>query len=75
MEVAKRCFQALRQWRQSVAQERRCPPFRIASNATLQAISRAAPESDGELLDVKGMGPARTKEFGAEILAIVKASQ
>jgi superfamily II DNA helicase RecQ len=74
-EVAKACYKRLQQWRKGVAQERRCPPFRIASNATLRAISRAAPVSDAELLDVKGMGPSRTKEFGKEILAIVQASQ
>jgi RecQ family ATP-dependent DNA helicase len=75
VEVAKNCYGALQQWRKKMAQERRCPPFRIASNATLRAISRAAPATDAELLNVKGMGPARTTEFGKEILAIVQANQ
>ena len=70
-EVSEACYEALRDWRVRVSKSRRCPPFRIASNATLRAISRAVPTTREELLDVKGMGPARTEEFGEELLAIV----
>ena len=70
-EVSEASYEALRDWRMKVSKSRHCPPFRIASNATLRAISRAAPTTREELLDVKGMGPARTDEFGEELLAIV----
>lgn len=69
--VSEACYEELREWRMKVSKSRHCPPFRIASNATLRAISRAAPATREELLDVKGMGPARTEEFGEELLAII----
>jgi RecQ family ATP-dependent DNA helicase len=71
---AKERYEALKAWRVTTAKTRRCPPFRIASNATLRAISKAAPDSHSALQKVKGMGPAKVQEFGDDILRIVRES-
>ncbi len=70
---ASACYEALRDWRVQAARERGCPPFRIASNATLKALSHEAPGSLEALKEIKGIGPARAREFGEEILAIIRA--
>jgi len=63
--------EALRQWRLELAREQGVPAYHILSNKVLEALARAQPRSEVELLAVKGIGPKKLEEFGGEILRIV----
>jgi DNA helicase II / ATP-dependent DNA helicase PcrA len=64
-------FDALRAWRTEQAREAAVPPYVIAWDATLAAISEARPRSLEALLRVKGMGASKVEKYGAEILEVV----
>jgi DNA helicase II / ATP-dependent DNA helicase PcrA len=67
-------FDALRVWRTEQAREAEVPPYVIAWDATLVAISEARPGSLEALLRVKGMGASKVEKYGTEILEIVGRS-
>jgi len=64
-------FDALRAWRLERARDSAFPPYVIAWDATLTAISEAKPRSLEALLQVKGMGAAKVEKYGTEILAVI----
>jgi DNA topoisomerase-3 len=61
----------LTEWRLELARRRKVPAFRILSNATLRALAAARPSSEDELLGVSGIGPAKAREFGHELLELI----
>jgi ATP-dependent DNA helicase RecQ len=65
-------FEALRAWRGALARERKVPAFVILSDATLAEIALSRPASEDALLEVKGIGPRKLAEYGAEILRVVR---
>jgi ATP-dependent DNA helicase RecQ len=66
-------FEALRVWRRETAQANGVPPYVIFHDATLAAIVRAKPVDMGALGRVPGIGEAKLKRHGAELLAVVLA--
>jgi superfamily II DNA helicase RecQ len=54
--------------RLAVSRARGQPAFCIFSNAVLDAIVAAAPQSEAALRRIKGMGPTKVAEHGGEIL-------
>jgi len=46
--------------------------FIIAHDALLRNIAAARPQSEEELLAVKGMGPAKMEKYGAQLLMLVR---
>jgi superfamily II DNA helicase RecQ len=64
-------FDALRAWRLEQAREAAVPPYVIAWDATLAAISEARPRTLEQLLRVKGMGAAKVERYGPGILAVL----
>ena len=66
-------FEDLRRWRNGKAAEKEIPPFTIFNNKVLLGISNSCPQTEEELLEVKGFGPATMGRYGAEILAITTA--
>ena len=65
-------YETLRRWRSSKAFEEHKGAYMILSNATLIAITNALPTNATELCRLFGMGPARYKSYGADILEIVR---
>jgi DNA topoisomerase-3 len=63
--------EALRAWRLGEARRRGIPAFRILTDRVLNAIATARPGDEGGLLEVPGIGPRITREYGEEILSIV----
>jgi ATP-dependent DNA helicase RecQ len=59
-------FEALREWRMGRADG--LPAFRVASNAVLEEILRAAPSNADELLAVHGIGPGFCEQHGESLL-------
>ncbi|MFI2103927.1 ATP-dependent DNA helicase UvrD2 [Isoptericola sp. NPDC019693] len=64
-------FDALREWRLSVARETDKPAFTVLGDATLAAIAELRPTSVAQLARVNGVGPAKIDRYGQTILAIV----
>ncbi|HET8539783.1 MAG TPA: ATP-dependent DNA helicase RecQ [Anaeromyxobacter sp.] len=65
-------FERLRAWRARTARARGVPAYVVFSDATLAAIAAARPRDEDALLDVKGVGPRKLDEHGADVLAIVR---
>ncbi|HVK81362.1 MAG TPA: HRDC domain-containing protein, partial [Verrucomicrobiae bacterium] len=66
-------FEALRSWRRDAAQTQGVPPYVILHDATLAAIVTAKPADLAALGRVPGIGEAKLKKYGAEVLAVVIA--
>ncbi|MBC7770558.1 MAG: DNA helicase RecQ [Phycisphaerales bacterium] len=66
-------FEALRSWRRETAQAAGVPPYVIFHDATLAAIVTAKPGDLVALGRVPGIGEAKLKHHGAELLAVVIA--
>ena len=66
-------FDALRGWRSKRAESRGVEVARVATNALLSAVARARPRTPAELAAVEGMEEWRLREYGAEILDVVRA--
>ncbi len=62
---------ALRQWRAQKSKELGVPPYTIFWDRTLDELCRQRPSTTVELLSVWGIGEAKQRMFGAELLALV----
>lgn len=65
-------YTALVSWRDEIADEEGAVFYNIVPNRTLKEISRLKPTSIRALKEIDGMGPKRVKQYGEEILAIVR---
>jgi ATP-dependent DNA helicase RecQ len=66
-------FEALRKWRrEKSAVMNNLPAYLIYSDRTLEEIARRLPRTNDELLEVRGIGEAKARQFGAETLAVVR---
>lgn len=65
----------LRQWRRDVAREKGTPAFVVLHDTTLENLARAVPESLEALQRVSGIGEAKVKTYGEQILAALKRFQ
>jgi ATP-dependent DNA helicase RecQ len=63
--------QALKKWRQEVADESGVPPYFILSKSTIEEIVENRPATSAELLEVKGFGPNKLTQFGHTLLEIL----
>jgi DNA topoisomerase-3 len=63
---------ALKEWRLAESRRRRVPAFRILTNRALEALAAAAPGNEEELLAVHGIGPAVARQYGRELLRLVR---
>jgi ATP-dependent DNA helicase RecQ len=64
-------FEALRQWRREMAARRGVPPYTIFHDGTLRDISRVRPTTLDGLHLISGVGEARLKDYGHDVLGIV----
>lgn len=67
-------FEALRQWRHDIAGTMGIPAYLVYPDATLKELSRQKPQSEAALLEVRGIGPAKARQFGAETLGIIRGA-
>ncbi|MEM1041171.1 MAG: ATP-dependent DNA helicase RecQ [Bacteroidota bacterium] len=61
----------LKSWRTEQAREQEVPPYVVFNDRTLEALARARPQNDEDLLAVKGIGPAKLERYGADLLALL----
>ena len=73
-EAAKETFEALREWRTSVAKEKQIPPYMVFSDATLVAIVEVAPATTAQLSGVSGVGAKKLEEYGDAVLKVLGSS-
>jgi superfamily II DNA helicase RecQ len=66
-------FEALRKWRsQKAAAMGKVPAYIIYPDATLEALASRLPKTEAELLEVRGIGPAKAHRFGAETISVLR---
>jgi superfamily II DNA helicase RecQ len=66
-------FNALRQWRNDLAQRLEWSAFRICHNSHLLAVAQSNPQTLEALERVPGFGKARTEKYGEDIVAVLNA--
>jgi ATP-dependent DNA helicase RecQ len=65
-------FEALRQWRRErAAKMGGVPAYHVFADATLKELARVIPETPADLLNIRGIGPAKAQRFGEEALAVI----
>lgn len=65
-------FNLLRQLRKQMADEQNLPPYVLFSDATLKDMSRYLPESEEEMLGIKGVGRKKYLDYGEAFLEAVR---
>ncbi len=66
-------FEALRTWRrQKAAAMGNVPAYIIYPDATLEDLASRLPQTEAELMEVRGIGPAKASKFGAETIFLLK---
>ena len=68
-------FEALRTWRADRAKELGQPAYCVFTDATLAAIAERKPADVAALVTIPGIGQAKLDKFGADVLALVTASE
>lgn len=68
-----RLLEALKSWRTAKYKEEEKPAFMILSQKALLGIAESAPQTEEELLAIKGIGRVKAARYGEEILAIVRS--
>ena len=65
-------YEKLRAWRYALAQERDVPVYVILSQTALIGITNLLPQTQNQLLQIRGIGKATLARYGEEILEIVR---
>ena len=68
-------FERLREWRTEQATEQGVPSYVVFNDRTLRGLAVARPQTEAEMLAVKGVGPAKWDRYGADVLALVAESE
>jgi ATP-dependent DNA helicase RecQ len=66
-------FEALKGWRRETAHANAVPPYVIFHDATLAEMVRSKPGDLAALGRIAGIGEAKLKKYGAEVLAVLIA--
>ena len=74
-EAVERTFNALREWRSSVARSTKMPAYTVLHDSHLEGIAEAAPGNLNELSRCKGVGSAKLEKWGDEILAVIDTAR
>ncbi len=72
LDYNKNLFEKLRILRRQIADERSVPPFVIFGDVSLREMAYYLPDNKDELLNIKGVGEQKLKDFGELFLGIIK---
>ena len=67
-------FEGLRQWRLLVSQGQGKPAYTVFSDTTLRDIALAKPQTLKQLSLLRGIGPVKLEQFGADVLRILRGA-
>ncbi len=62
-------FESLRELRREIARERAVPPYVIFNDRTLASLASRKPNTEAELLDIRGIGEKKAADLGEVFLA------
>jgi ATP-dependent DNA helicase RecQ len=62
----------LREWRRETAKEQNVPAYVVMHDTTLDAVCRARPSSNRDLLLITGIGERKAELYGRQILDVLK---
>ena len=68
-------LQALRAWRRKQAQTQQVPPYLVFHDSHLNAIAAHRPATLETLSELKGIGPRKLEQYGAEVIELVREHQ
>jgi ATP-dependent DNA helicase RecQ len=63
----------IRRWRDQTARAHNVPAYIVINNGAMDELARAQPKSVEELLGIKGIGPAKVRQYGEALLQLVAA--
>jgi ATP-dependent DNA helicase RecQ len=66
---------ALRAWRSNVARQHGVPAYVVLHDSTIDGIAAVRPTTLTQLRGIAGIGDKKLEHYGAELLALVKASE
>jgi ATP-dependent DNA helicase RecQ len=66
-------FDTLRQWRREKSDKLGVPAYLIYPDVTLKELARRRPKTKEELLEIRGIGPAKARQFGKETLSVLQS--
>lgn len=69
--IAEKILENLKNWRKRKADDLNIPPFMIFGDKTLLDLAAKKPTNKNDLLNVYGIGKAKSEEFGRAILQII----
>lgn len=61
--------------RESLAEERDLPPFKIYSDKSMIALAQVAPHRLSDLFAVNGLSPAQVRRYGKQLIDAVRAGE
>ena len=70
--VDKGLFEALRKLRSSIARKKGVPAYIVFGDAALRDMARLRPSDQTRLLEVKGVGEKKSRQYGDVVLAAIK---
>jgi len=70
--VDKNLFEALRKLRTSIARKKSVPAYIVFGDAALRDMARLRPSTYIRLLEVKGVGEKKRRQYGEVVLAAIK---
>lgn len=70
-DAARNRLGKLKEWRKARAAQRGVEPDVIVSNEVLHTVARKNPRTLETLVEVSGLGPWKTREYGEEMLAVL----
>ena len=65
-------YKALRQWRDNLADKSNIPVYMVLPQKSLLEVMKKLPKNISELKAIKGIGKVKIKQFGDEIIGIIK---
>lgn len=68
-------YSDLKDWRLERARADEVPAYVVFTDATLEAIASARPQTRGELAALAGIGPTKLERYGPEVLALLAAAE
>jgi len=68
-------LKAVFEWRESVAEKRDVPLFRVLSNQSLIDMAKRPPQDRKQLAEIKGIGWKKAKRYGDEMMAALGSAK